>query len=383
MVNSTNSNADSISEAEQAVISGAIWEEFCDSLKETGKQILRQEAPADAFTRAEGWRYLTRLTRIALDMHMECADPDFPNFYRPSHETAKIGADNPDNYYERAQINGNYDYKITGKRGTVPYLQFMTMGGGYGEDGKNECTGSIATSFSSDTDFELEADGSFVVWVSSEKKAGNWLPANSRSNTLLVRQTFMDRSNEQKATISIERVDAAARPKPLRPETLANNLRSTAAFVQGTATLFADWSESYLPKPNELPPSDQALCQSVGGDPGIFYYHSYYDLAEDEALIVEFEHIPECDNWNLQVDNYWMESLDYRYHKIHVNKHTAQYNADGSCTVVIADSNPDHANWLELAGHRKGTLCACWIGARTEITHPKTRVVKLTELINE
>jgi hypothetical protein len=30
--------------------------------------------------------------------------------------------------------------------------------------------------------------------------------------------------------------------------------------------------------------------------------------------------VPPCRTWNFQLNNYWMESLDYRYHTIHVNK---------------------------------------------------------------
>lgn len=364
-----------MSEAEKDVVSGAVWSEFCDELKKAGEQILRSEAPDDAFTRAEGWRYLTRLTRIALDMFVECNDPDFPTFYRPSHETAKIGADNPDNYYERAQINGNYDYRIRGTRGTVAYLGFVTLAGGYGEDGRNVSTGALDTA----TGLSVEADGSIEVILSKEPQPGNWLPINEHSNTVLVRQTFLDREKESIAELSIERIDAGARPKPLDAETLRDNFRAATAFVNGTARLFADWSQSYLDKPNELPPSDQALCQSVGGDPNIFYYHSYFELAEDEALVVEVDDIPECENWNLQVDNYWMESLDYRYHKIHVNKHTAQYRDDGSVQIVIADVDPGVPNWLETASHRKGTLCFRWIGAEN-IVHPKARVRKLKDI---
>mgnify|MGYP000353276305 CR=1 FL=1 len=33
-----------------------------------------------------------------------------------------------------------------------------------------------------------------------------------------------------------------------------------------------------------------------------------------------------------------MESLDYRYHRIHLNKHTAQYGDDGSVRIAIAFS---------------------------------------------
>ena len=105
-----------------SILTGESWEQFCDTLKRAGQQILRPEAPTDAFTRAEGWRYLSRLTRIALEMHVEFADPQFPGFIKPSHETVKIGADNPDNLYLSARIDGRNDYLVRGTRGTVSAL---------------------------------------------------------------------------------------------------------------------------------------------------------------------------------------------------------------------------------------------------------------------
>lgn len=357
------------------VVDGLVWEEFCDRLKAAGQQIMRPEAPSDPFTRAEGFRYLTRLTRIALDMFMECNDPEFPVFYRPSHETAKIGADNPDNYYQRAQIDARHDYRISGTRGTVAYLGFVTLAGGYGEDGQNVSTGAIDTHGG----LTVNADGSFEVILSQRSRDGNWLPMSEGTNTVLVRQTFLDRNTERKAEIRIERLDTTGKPQPLTAEKVASNLDDTAAFVEGTARVFADWSQSYLAHPNELPPADQAVCQAAGGDPNIFYYHSSFSLADDEALVIDVARIPDCENWNLQVDNYWMESLDYRYHKIHVNKHTAHYNDDGSVRIVISERDPGHPNWLETAGHRVGTLCFRWIGA-TEHVHPTARVIRLSEM---
>jgi hypothetical protein len=113
------------------VTSGRAWEEFCDSLKRAGAQVLRAEAPASELDRAEGFRYLTRLLRLGLEMHLEFADPDFPGFFAPSHETAKIGGDNPDNLYLMARLNGRHQYVVRGERGTVPYLSFGTQRGGY------------------------------------------------------------------------------------------------------------------------------------------------------------------------------------------------------------------------------------------------------------
>lgn len=356
------------------VQSGQSWEEFCDTLKRAGQQVLRPEAPGDALARAEGFRYLSRLLRIALEMHVESADRDFPAFYKPSHETAKIGADNPDNLYLRAELNGRCDYRISGSRGTVDYLGFGTQAGGYEKDGRNESTGYLDS-----RQLQVGADGRFEIIASSQPQPGNWLPMKPDTRTVIVRQTFLDREHEIPAELRIERLDAGARPRPLSPELIDRGLQSAALFVEGTARLFADWAQSYQAHPNALPPADQALCQAVGGDPNIFYYHGYWQLADDEALVVDVARIPECQNWNLQVDNYWMESLDYRYHRIHVNRHSARPRADGSVRIIIAHRDPGLPNWLETAGHRNGTLCFRWIGAK-EWVHPQTRVVTWDQL---
>ena len=49
-----------------------------------------------------------------------------------------------------------------------------------------------------------------------------------------------------------------------------------------------------------------------------------------------------------------MESLDYRHHTIHVNKHTAHYESDGSVRVVVSHTDPGVPNWIETAGHQYG-----------------------------
>jgi hypothetical protein len=353
------------------------WEAFCDELKAAGQQIIRPEAPIDELNRAEGWRYLTRLTRIALDMFMECSDRDFPSFYRPSHETAKIGADNPDNYYLRAEINGRHDYRISGTRGTVAYLGFIAIAGGYEEaDGNMRSVSAIDTH----SGLEVNADGSIDVILSQTPQRGNWLKITDDTVAVLVRETYLDRSTETFADLTISRLDMGdSKPAALAGPKLKADLANTAAFVKGTATLFADWAQGFKEHPNTLPAADQEYCQKLGGDPNIYYYHGYFNLADDEALLIEADDIPQCDNWNFQLNNYWMESLEYRYVKIHVNKHTAKYRGDGGVRIVVAAKDPGCENWLDTTGHREGTMAFRWIGA-DRIVHPRCKVVKLADL---
>ena len=61
--------------AGQRVVSGRAWEEFCDTLKAAGAAMSFPGAPQDPFNQAEGYRYLSRLTRGGLMAFVEYADP--------------------------------------------------------------------------------------------------------------------------------------------------------------------------------------------------------------------------------------------------------------------------------------------------------------------
>jgi hypothetical protein len=335
--------------------------------------ILRPEAPATALDRAEGWRYLSRLTRAALERSIEFDDPDFPVFYALSHTTIKIGSDNPDNIYRNANIAGDREYRIWGRRGSAHYLSFGTKAERYSTDGTSASTGEL-----NGRDLELGPDGSFEIIVSARRQDGNWLPMADDSTMLLVRETFLDRSRETPGEMQIECLARPAKPLPLSAEAMDRGLQAAAAFVHGTAKTFADWAQLFAERPNELPRMDQTLFWRGGGDPNIFYYHGYWRLKPDEALVIETE-VPDCDYWNIQINNYWDESLDYRYLPVSVNKHTARYNPDGSVTLVCAAEDPGIGSFLDTAGHTSGILLLRWVYAKTH-PEPRCRVVKLAEL---
>ncbi len=363
---------------ERRLLEGQTWNAFCDRLKEVGAVILREGTPETAFDRAEGYRYLTRLLRAGLESQVEFGDPRQPGFYQLSNETIKIGNDNPDNYYQNCNISGEYDYRITGTRGTVPYLSFGTKAGGYGSTGDLAPTGQL------DTDqLEVGPDGRLEILVSATEKPGNWLPMTAETRMLIVRQTFHDRPAEEPARLRIERLRAEGEDEEgtLDPAVFEEALGRVTAFMEGTSNKFVDWMQDYAAHINELPSDDQAKCQQAGGDANIHYLQSYWRLEPDEALLVEAKRIPECEAWNFQVSNYWMESLDYRFHKVHVNQHTARYETDGSVRILLSHEDPGPAwkNRLTTTGHREGGMLFRWIGAKD--TPPvDARVVRVADL---
>lgn len=356
------------------VLSGKTWDDFCDALKEAGKQILRPEAPATELDRAEGYRYLTRLLRAGLESKLEFSDTDFPGVYSLSHETIKIGADNPDNIYHNITIDGSKEYRIYGRRGTVPYFSWGTKANRYNTDGSMASTGELDSN-----SLVVEQNGSYEIILSQTRKGKNWLPIAADSTMVLGRQTFTNRHTEVPATVKVECLSRPSKPPPLSAAALEEGLKETAGFVLGTARNFADLSIDFMRKPNDWITTDQEHWYKIGGDPKIFYLHLYWKLELDEALVIESP-IPECAFWNIQVDNWWWESLDYRYLPIHVHKANAKYNKDGSVTIVIGETDPGYGNYLDTAGHSSGTLLMRWVDAKSHPI-PTCRVVKLDETV--
>lgn len=362
--------------AAQRIVSGQSWDEFCDTLKAAGAALNFPGAPRDPFNQAEGYRYLTRLARAGLMAFLEHADPRAPVLHRVVHETVKMGADNPDNFYQTACISGEYDYVIRGQRNTVKYLGFGTQIGHYGQGGGLPPSGYLESSA-----IELEADGSFLVHVSCKPHAKNWLPMQPQTGCLIVRQTFLDRTQEVPADLIIERVDGDAIPTPLTPKQVDDGLKSASTLVAGAALLFAKWARDFQRHSNQLPLFDPAVSTAAGGDPNIRYYHSHWALAPDEALLIEVTP-PACEHWNFQLNNYWMESLDYVHFQIHTNKHLAHYEKNGAVKIIVAHQDPGLPNWLSTAGHESGTMCFRWIKLQSpdSAPQPQTRVVNFSHI---
>ena len=357
--------------------SGALWDEFCEQLKAAGSQVLDSSVPGDALTKVEGFRYLTRLLRLALEKNIEFSDSQYPQFYSLSHETAKIGNDNPDNYYQNCAVDGTRDYLIRGNRGSVAYLSIESKAGSFAGGGDMAPTGHIEID-----ELTLDEAGNFELSVSATRKTGNWLPMTKETDNLLVRQTFQERSAESPARLSIECLNPVG-AAGLDPELFAQQLQQVVPFVTGTSGLFRQWMDIFSSHVNQLPPNDQAMCLRAGGDPSIYYHNSYWHLGLTEALLIEFMPPKSCRTWNFQLSNYWMESLDYRHHRISLSNYSAHVEVDGLVRIVVAhsDPGPKYRNWLTSAGHELGAMLLRYVEAR-DFPAISTQVVVFNDLLS-
>lgn len=362
-------------EAFARVSSGQAWDEFCERLKQVGQVILRPESPSTEIDKAEGLRYLARLTRLGLELCFEHADADFPMLIHAWNATTKAGSDNPDNHYLNATVRGDREYRLRGVKGTARSLRFATFADRHATGAGMVPTGSLRAK-----DMIFEPDGGFEITVSRDPRPGNWLALEADSSLVTVRQNLGDRRREMPATVTIERIDGPRTPRLLTPQSVDRALRSAAAFVSRVVDRYADWAQWFQARPNRIHDLKDTPFVEEGGDPQTCYMHGYWCVEADEALVLETP-VPPCEMWNFQLNNYWMESLDYRYYPVCVNKQGARYNSDGSLTLVVSASDPGLGNFLDTAGHRCGMMTLRWTGAHSHPV-PECRVVKLAALID-
>lgn len=367
-----------LGELGKPVLSGEIWQEFAEAIRRAGEVVTAPHAPASPMDRAEGYRYLTRLLNAALTMYVEFSDPDYPEFGRLMDTSIKWGLDNVDCLYSKCSIRGDATYRVRGTGGSSRYLGFCANYGQFGDptpEGKHGPGGVFSQT--SNLELAFEKDGSFELMVSAEKHDGNWLRIDKGVDALGVRQFFSDWENERPWYLTIERVGAEGPPPPLTAEQIDRRLRSAMKFVSPGAQYWDGVARMLWALPvNQAPMVERG--RSVA-DPEQHYGFGWYRVQPDEALIVEFTPPADAHYWSFQVYNWWGESWDYAYRQASLNDHQARLDRDGRCRLVLAHTDSQVPNWIDLAGHVEGMLTPRFLRSATA-PQPETRLVKLCDV---
>ena len=269
----------------------------------------------------------------------------------------KIGLDNPDYVYGAARLSPSFEYRLRGRLNDAHSIRMGAFSGGLGTP-----EGLIRDSYLTTEDLSVATGGLFEVTISTEPRPGPWLAMKEGTNSLTIRQTLLDRPNQTPAELTLERTDGGSPPQPVDPERLAGALGRAGFTVTAVVDQFLGWSAGFAAHPHRIRPIDPELLAFAQGDPDTSYNYGYYDLGPDEAWIIEFEP-PECEYWNIQLGNHWLESLDFEHYRTSLNHHTAVVEGSGTVRAVVARRDPGHPNWLDTAGHARGGLALRWVGA--------------------
>jgi hypothetical protein len=356
--------------ARDRLVSGAAWDDFCETLKTAGRVIETfGDEPSD-LERAEWYRFLSRMVRNGFERMVENCEPDRPRL-RDAPWRQSINVQSPDQDHLMCEfVNGEHAYRIRGHRGTIPYFIMATWTAPQPDDlgardwapkgvaGLEEFdpTNLTTTSFLSSRDIDFDENGNFEVLVQQDPPARNGLALRPETTGILIRTVFNDRSAVTPPTMTIERQDDV-KPRPIRPAEMSEGLAKAGQIVLGYAELVRSWwFDNLSQRPNTIDFSE-ATYLSNGGVLDRLHGFGAWQKPADEALVVRFTPA-ECEHWILQVCNRWQENLDvYEDGQGYITKFTARFEDDGSILAVMADRDPGvGGNWIDTFEHEAGVF---------------------------
>jgi hypothetical protein len=363
--------------ADPRVMEGRAWDELVAALARARRLVWGDGVPGSAPDRAEGLRYLTRFLAAGISVCVELADADHPAFGRMIDRTAPWGLDCPDCLYLYASLRGDARYRIFGNRGTANHLD-VQVNRGHFASGDLAAWGTIASC--SGLEIQGDTDGSFELQLGGEPRFRNWLPLAPDAAFVLVRQYFGDWENERPADLMIERLGAVDPVPTPRTDQIAARIERLVAWLDRGGSLWEQMSRGLLAMPpNSLVVHRPEDAGERAGLRGQAYGMGNFHCEPEQAVIVEFEP-PNCRHWSVALANYYWEAIEYGSRQSSLNGHQAVLDRDGRFRGVIAHVDPGVPNWLDPAGHRRGTIAARFLLADAAPS-PTLRSVPLASLV--
>lgn len=383
--------------AEQRVLDGHAWDDFCETLRLTGHEIGRWGDAVDDLDRIEWYRYLSRCVRNGLERFVENSEPAHPRL-RDTPFRCSVNAQTPDQDHLLSEwYEPGYEYRVWGNRGTVDYFVMGAWKADQDRDvgARDWARGGVeslkefdpamlyTTAFLQSDAIHFDSDGNFEVYCTREKPEGkDWLPIDEKCVGLLIRVVHQDRAREIDPVMHIERLDRPAQ-RPLKAHELATNLARAAQMVRGYAELpRAWWFDNLGQRINQLQFS-RTVYLSNGGVADRHHAFGAWSKPRDMALVFEFD-IPPAEYWIFQLLNIFQENLDtYEHLGGHINNARAVIEDNGRARVIIAESDPGvGGNWIDSFEHDHGTMSLRFVKCEAPpIVH--AYLVPLDELRNK
>lgn len=387
----------------------AAWSDMIDALSRARDAVDSAELHAPPVTEqglAEGYRYLLGFVFSGIERAF-FEDPDFPYFRRAIQQVDKATIDNADALYLSAAIDGAKCYRVRGRLaegGKRPqYMIFeahTVYAGDTGSLAELGPGGRVVTGLLDSADLAFDDDGRFEILLAPQRPSdhtGNFIATSTADGTqtarfLIARMLFHDWEHEVSPDLHIARMgNEGGHPAPADPVTAARNIRRIGTLVENQMRF---WNEFYdaileahgdkngdgftlMPR-NALNEPALANLAMGGGQSTNVYSGGVFDLAPDEALVIEVAVPVQPAYMGFHLSNLWGESLDYANHTCSLNGFQSEPDPDGTFRYVVAETDPGVPNWLDTAGHRGGFLTLRWTYSSAPAELPKASVGKVS-----
>lgn len=360
------------------------WKQFCRQLEDAGERVFKDYNPASPAHRVDAFRFLTQNLGQAFDLALETRDTRYPALHHFCTPTRKLGGDAADFLYLQSWIDGDSVYRIYGNRGTARFINFTIQGErpekqpGTDIPSLHDPFGDIPEANLFGHQLHTDADGNFELYIGGEQRPGNWLPTTAQTRKLFLRQGF-DSWDELPARMTIERVDMT-QPKPL-PST--NNLTEAMDWAGNfLVAMMDDWPDHPYHYSPFVDPDNINTFPAGGADKddekrGRAVAHMCWQLAEDEALIIEFDNLDSF--WMVSLMGVFFNSLDYLYRQVSYTPSRTAIDSDGKVRLILCKDDPGYHNWLDTQGFQRGNLTYRNLLSK-QATDFHTQCVKLAEL---
>lgn len=355
------------------------WRAYIEPLLPIGQRLVAQiNEPEDAQLRQEIYKAAFSALSVGY-LALLNSDPDHPDFVPFTGQFLNLLGPNPDFMYYMTPIRDDAVYRLSGFRGTVHMAIIQVAGGTFVPRGEGQILGTTFNNYYLD-DLTLGADGSFDVLLSRnrpEDYTGDWLELKSTATNIVFRQLSYDWLTEQDARIVIERVDGpASKPRP-SAERIAANLKQLAAWVENYVAISNRFCKGFAAK--GLNQVHFINFSDDGGMPAQAYLEGLFDLAADEALILETEMPVTRPYWSFHLTDERWTTYDWLNRHTHLNGHNAKVDSDGKFRAVISPVDPGVHNWLDSLGYKRGIIQGRWHKC-SSYPQPTCKVVKIADV---
>ena len=348
-----------------------LWEEFTAQVGGLA-QIVLGDAPGDDLARAEGLRYLLRFLAAGIAACVEHDDTEHPELGTLIENRRSWGLDNPDTKYAFTRVRPGARYRVHGAAGTATELE-LQVDSGHFADGRF-------------TDWEClrrwrRGDGSLEVGAGSPADPGGTVEltftAPAGASHLHVREYFGDWEREVPALLCVEDLDAPYPPERLTLDEMTARMELLGLWLTAGARCWAELGRALASgEPGPVRPFvPPGAATGLGGQA---YGMGPYRCAPDEAVVLELEP-PVCRYWSVSLATWFWESADFSNRQCSLNHTQAEVGPDGVARLVVAHRDPGVANWIDAAGHERGTLALRLLDAASLPTLTPT-VVPLADL---